>query len=128
MIQARFFFQQLISGVSYCHAMVIEHFPLFCSIQSKLCFTLHTALKCCNICNVLVLNIMSDVSVLFIICLFIKQVCHRDLKLENTLLDGSPAPRLKICDFGYSKVRFYFSHLIFMLWVSCFHIILLGLV
>lgn len=27
-------------------------------------------------------------------------VCHRDLKLENTLLDGRPAPRLKICDFG----------------------------
>nr|AHE78414.1 open stomata 1 isoform 2 [Brassica oleracea var. capitata] len=50
--EARFFFQQLISGVSYCHAM---------------------------------------------------QVCHRDLKLENTLLDGSPAPRLKICGFGYSK-------------------------
>ncbi|XP_050935366.1 serine/threonine-protein kinase SRK2E-like isoform X3 [Cucumis melo] len=50
--KARFFFQQLISGVSYCHAM---------------------------------------------------EVCHRDLKLENTLLDGSPAPRLKICDFGYSK-------------------------
>lgn len=37
-----------------------------------------------------------------------KQVCHRDLKLENTLLDGSPAPRLKICDFGYSKVLFFF--------------------
>ncbi|KAF5961228.1 hypothetical protein HYC85_002437 [Camellia sinensis] len=36
--------------------------------------------------------------------LLMKQVCHRDLKLENTLLDGSPAPRLKICDFGYSKV------------------------
>jgi serine/threonine-protein kinase SRK2 len=50
--QARYFFQQLISGVSYCHSM---------------------------------------------------QVCHRDLKLENTLLDGSDAPRLKICDFGYSK-------------------------
>uniref|UniRef100_A0A5B7BB21 non-specific serine/threonine protein kinase n=1 Tax=Davidia involucrata TaxID=16924 RepID=A0A5B7BB21_DAVIN len=50
--ESRFFFQQVISGVSYCHAM---------------------------------------------------QVCHRDLKLENTLLDGSPAPRLKICDFGYSK-------------------------
>ncbi|GLU02948.1 hypothetical protein SLE2022_201770 [Rubroshorea leprosula] len=31
------------------------------------------------------------------------QICHRDLKLENTLLDGSPAPRVKICDFGYSK-------------------------
>lgn len=33
-----------------------------------------------------------------------QQICHRDLKLENTLLDGSSAPRLKICDFGYSKV------------------------
>ncbi|KAF7063744.1 hypothetical protein CFC21_070238 [Triticum aestivum] len=50
--EARFFFQQLISGVSYCHSM---------------------------------------------------QVCHRDLKLENTLLDGSTTPRLKICDFDYSK-------------------------
>ncbi|KAG6525428.1 hypothetical protein ZIOFF_015384 [Zingiber officinale] len=50
--EARFFFQQLICGVSYCHVM---------------------------------------------------QICHRDLKLENTLLDGNPAPRLKICDFGYSK-------------------------
>ncbi|KAF6170319.1 hypothetical protein GIB67_043009 [Kingdonia uniflora] len=34
---------------------------------------------------------------------FKEQICHRDLKLENTLLDGSTAPRLKICDFGYSK-------------------------
>ncbi|KAL6317270.1 hypothetical protein AAG906_030023 [Vitis piasezkii] len=50
--EARFFFQQLISGVSYCHSM---------------------------------------------------RICHRDLKLENTLLDGSTAPRVKICDFGYSK-------------------------
>ncbi|KAJ8510245.1 hypothetical protein OPV22_000679 [Ensete ventricosum] len=50
--EARYFFQQLICGVSYCHFL---------------------------------------------------QICHRDLKLENTLLDGSPAPRLKICDFGYSK-------------------------
>nr|CAA06503.1 protein kinase [Craterostigma plantagineum] len=50
--EARYFFQQLICGVHYCHAL---------------------------------------------------QICHRDLKLENTLLDGSPAPRLKSCDFGYSK-------------------------
>jgi serine/threonine protein kinase len=41
---------------------------------------------------------------LFHFIFIFKQVCHRDLKLENTLLDGSPAPRLKICDFGYSKV------------------------
>ncbi|KAL2343164.1 hypothetical protein Fmac_004449 [Flemingia macrophylla] len=32
-----------------------------------------------------------------------EEICHRDLKLENLLLDGSPANRLKICDFGYSK-------------------------
>mmetsp|Transcript_39330 Transcript_39330/g.75360 ORF Transcript_39330/g.75360 Transcript_39330/m.75360 type:complete len:336 (-) Transcript_39330:575-1582(-) len=50
--EARFFFQQLISGVAYCHR---------------------------------------------------KGIAHRDLKLENTLLDGSETPRLKICDFGYSK-------------------------
>ncbi|CAH8258553.1 unnamed protein product [Arabidopsis lyrata] len=50
--EARFFFQQLISGVNYCHSL---------------------------------------------------QICHRDLKLENTLLDGSEAPRVKIYDFGYSK-------------------------
>ena len=35
---------------------------------------------------------------------FVQGICHRDLKLENLLLDGSKAPRLKICDFGYSKV------------------------
>ncbi|KAA8538114.1 hypothetical protein F0562_027722 [Nyssa sinensis] len=56
--ESRFYFQQLISGVSYCHSM---------------------------------------------------QICHRDLKLENTLLDGSTAPRVKICDFGYSKSSVFHS-------------------
>lgn len=46
---------------------------------------------------------------------FVKQICHRDLKLENTLLDGSPAPRLKICDFGYSKVY----HLAYLGFAQC---------
>ena len=50
--EARFFFQQLISGLEYCHG---------------------------------------------------HGVAHRDLKRENTLLDGGEVPRLKICDFGYSK-------------------------
>ena len=32
---------------------------------------------------------------------------RRDIKLENTLLDGSqPLPQLKLCDFGYSKNEF----------------------
>lgn len=48
----------------------------------------------------------NDPLILFCFDFPMKQICHRDLKLENTLLDGSPAPRLKICDFGYSKVLF----------------------
>ena len=33
--------------------------------------------------------------------------CPRDIKLENTLLDGAqPQPNVKICDFGYSKNEF----------------------
>ena len=33
-----------------------------------------------------------------------QSVVNRDIKLENTLLDSSPRPLVKICDFGYSKV------------------------
>jgi hypothetical protein len=29
--------------------------------------------------------------------------CHRDLKLDNTLLDDSSPPILKLCDFGFAK-------------------------
>ena len=49
---ARWFFQQLICAVDYCHKM---------------------------------------------------GVANRDIKLENTLLDGSPRPLVKLCDFGFSK-------------------------
>ena len=49
---ARWFFQQLVIGLDYCHRL---------------------------------------------------GVVNRDIKLENTLLDGAPRPLLKICDFGYSK-------------------------
>jgi serine/threonine protein kinase len=50
-------------------------------------------------------------------CFDSQQICHRDLKLENTLLDGSPAPRLKICDFGYSKVPIFFPFCYFLLYL-----------
>lgn len=36
-------------------------------------------------------------------------VCSRDIKLENTLLDGSPRPLVKLCDFGFSKDSNYHS-------------------
>jgi serine/threonine protein kinase len=35
----------------------------------------------------------------------VQGVANRDIKLENALLDDNPRPLLKICDFGYSKVR-----------------------
>jgi serine/threonine-protein kinase SRK2 len=59
--EARYFFQQLICGVAYCHE---------------------------------------------------KGVCHRDLKLENALLhrEDSGVPRVKICDFGYSKSNLLHSN------------------
>lgn len=31
------------------------------------------------------------------------QVAHRDLKLDNIVLDGRNPPRIKVCDFGFSK-------------------------
>ncbi|PWZ10806.1 Serine/threonine-protein kinase SAPK4 [Zea mays] len=77
--EARYFFQQLICGVSYCHYM-------------------KTHLLYHHVCVLLFPIIYSEDKIFKY-----QQICHRDLKLENVLLDGSPAPRLKICDFGYSK-------------------------
>ena len=34
------------------------------------------------------------------------RISHRDLKLENTLVDLTTTPVLKICDFGFSKGGF----------------------
>lgn len=35
--------------------------------------------------------------------LAVQGVVNRDIKLENTLLDASPKPLVKITDFGYCK-------------------------
>jgi serine/threonine protein kinase len=44
-------------------------------------------------------------AVVQLLCVCVPQgVVNRDIKLENTLLDSSPRPLVKICDFGYSKV------------------------
>ena len=33
-----------------------------------------------------------------------RNVAHRDLKLDNTLLDENTPPHVKICDFGFAKL------------------------
>ena len=33
-----------------------------------------------------------------------RNVAHRDLKLDNTLLDTNDPPHVKICDFGFAKL------------------------
>lgn len=30
-------------------------------------------------------------------------VAHRDLKLDNIVLDANKPPRIKLCDFGFAK-------------------------
>ena len=36
-------------------------------------------------------------------------VAYRDIKLENLLIDKSPKPLVKLCDFGYSKNKLFQS-------------------
>uniref|UniRef100_A0A1S3B4W0 non-specific serine/threonine protein kinase n=1 Tax=Cucumis melo TaxID=3656 RepID=A0A1S3B4W0_CUCME len=83
--EARYFFQQLISGVNYIHSMQICHRDLKLD------------------------NILLDgrKSPRLKICDFgySKQICHKDLMVDNIHLDGSPAPQLKKCDFGFSEMH-----------------------
>ncbi|RYY84782.1 hypothetical protein EON63_08610 [archaeon] len=55
--QARFYFQQLIEGVDYCHKLGMWQSPTPCTIHNTLYTTYYTG------------------------------ICHRDLKPENLLLD-----------------------------------------
>ena len=133
--EARYFFQQLISGVAWCHKEVrwarldgsvwlcrCAGYAGVCSADAWECrqagwrqgmgacgargrHRLQRLLHC--MCRCLP-TAAEGLLLMYCCCCFCERatqgVCHRDLKLENTLLDGRPAPRLKICDFGYSKV------------------------
>lgn len=91
-VEARWFFQQLIIGMDYCHKMASQ-LP---SIQPET--------ESHNRGNGNILSIES--SLVCLACAYfdcMQGVVNRDIKLENTLLDGSKRPLLKICDFGYSK-------------------------
>lgn len=97
--EARWFFQQLVVGLDYCHrwaGVVGRGFPtprqtrraMFqfrAPIRTRTCERAPTpSPRACS-----------------------RGVANRDLKLENLLLDSAdtPYPILKMCDFGYSKVR-----------------------
>ena len=99
--EARYFFQQLISGVEFCHSQVRPSCPH--PGARDLLGTLRTPI--CDTAKGPFLIRRGHLLIRFglVRLLVLQGVCHRDLKLENTLLDGRPAPRLKICDFGYSK-------------------------
>lgn len=90
--EARYFFQQLIAGVYYCHKMKVAHRDL------KVRFRLQ--LSC------LYPSVVQSLTLLH--ALMLLPPMGLVLQLENALLDvdlrnGERAPRLKICDFGYSK-------------------------
>lgn len=142
--EARWFFQQLIVGLDYCHRMVSHgnalHPTTSCNLACVFAAQL-TRLRCSasqaavSVCSKGACSI-SCMSLVMLPWLAtsprIKSLCpnkhkrtcpgkiieslvlwplqgvvNRDIKLENTLLDSSPRPLVKICDFGYSKVYRY---------------------
>ena len=123
--EARWFYQQLIVGLDYCHRMVCERAwrggVCVCVLApAALCFfsaaaaaasppplkrrptthvTAHTAPTHTPRTN----TTTNHRHTLHYTTPHYQGVVNRDIKLENTLLDSSPRPLVKICDFGYSK-------------------------
>jgi serine/threonine-protein kinase SRK2 len=99
---ARWYFQQLVVSIDYCHRMVrhpCAHTAHLRLLQGMLSHNMHVLMRrmqkhCSGAC-------LADRAEP-ICCL--QGVANRDIKLENALLDSNPRPLLKICDFGYSKV------------------------
>ncbi|KAJ0105512.1 hypothetical protein Patl1_18622 [Pistacia atlantica] len=70
------------------HLAIVMEYAAGSELFARICSAGKVFLPVANICRQL---------------LSCHEICHRDLKLENTLLDGSPTPSVKIYDFGYSK-------------------------
>lgn len=105
---ARYFFQQLVCGVAWCHRQVgcVGGWPA-CCVLSLPTTSMQRRRRCRHgRCRAQPLSHYLPCPAPPLPSPSATQgVCHRDVKLENTLLDGRPAPRLKICDFGCTKVR-----------------------
>jgi serine/threonine-protein kinase SRK2 len=71
--QARFFFQQLLGGIAYLHSQAMAHRDL----KLEKCAASDPALK--------------------------ESAFSRSVVRSALLMDGTPRPRLAICDFGYTK-------------------------
>jgi serine/threonine protein kinase len=95
---ARWYFQQLVISIDYCHRMVRRAcFPLDGNIRLATPALLSGDVQQWTWGGLS----RADACGWFGI---VQGVANRDIKLENALLDSNPRPLLKICDFGYSKV------------------------
>lgn len=128
--ESRWFFQQLILGLDYCHKMVnslninhlallrkmlplrciqsssrvqsSQHRPLgyFLVVASSTVYLGHSIEYCDTVSNTVVPHLLQNYWRLHSFIAFeldTQGVVNRDIKLENTLLDGSRRPLLKIC-------------------------------
>lgn len=117
-MQARYFFQQLVAGLEYCHSKVRHARLLGQTLQASVAGPAEAA--CCRCTMAAGMLHCYNAQGLAPAAVWLSRfglavsqqgadimqgVCHRDLKLENVLLAGDHAPLVKICDFGYSKVR-----------------------
>ncbi|GFH08135.1 protein kinase domain-containing protein [Haematococcus lacustris] len=114
--EAHYFFLQLLSAVEYCHRNHVAHRDL--KLDNTLLCLIHAG---GNMVNYVTkkretkherggLCLTEDEAHYFFLQLLSaveychrNHVAHRDLKLDNTLLDSHSPPWLKVCDFGFAK-------------------------